>query len=274
MATGSRRTRTRRRNDTRSPAIWRGTLTREQRTVSHGAEPRFQVGWRAASLVIVIAMLGLLGLFFGSGAFYVHTVAVGGMETLTKEEVFALTDSANFHLFWVDPEQIRENLIASPTITDAEVRLGWPPQMVQIVIQERQPALVWEQAGAATWIDLQGQVMQLREDRTDLIRVSYEGLADAALGPNDTIPADVVNGALQLRALLTDIDVMRYDPNLGLGFRDARGWDAWLGVGTDMPNKILIYNALVDDLLSRGITPSIVNVADPEAVYYSTLLGR
>lgn len=219
-------------------------------------------------------MLGLLGLFFISGTFYVHTVAVGGMETLTKEEVFALTNAANFHLFWIDPETVRENLIASPTITDAEVKLGWPPQMVQIVIQERQPALVWEQAGVATWIDLQGQVMQLREDRTDLVRVTYEGLADAPLGPNSIIQPDVVNGALQLRELLTDINVLRYDPNFGLGFRDARGWDAWLGTGTDMPNKILIYNALVDDLAVRGIQPTVINVADPEAVYYSTLLGR
>lgn len=215
-----------------------------------------------------------MALFFGAGAFYVHTIAVGGLETLTKEEVFALTQTANYHLFWIDPVQVRENLIESPTIADAEVRLGWPPQMVQIIIQERQPVLVWEQAGAATWIDLQGRVMQLREDRPNLMRVSYEGLADTPLGPNDSVPVEVVNGALQLRELLVDITVLRYSPDYGLGFRDARGWDAWFGAGTDMPDKILIYNALVDDLLARGIQPNVVSVADPNAVYYSTLLGR
>ncbi|MEL7234502.1 MAG: FtsQ-type POTRA domain-containing protein [Chloroflexota bacterium] len=244
--------------------------------MSHRAEPRFQPGWRLASATIVIGMLGLLGVFFASNAFYVHTVAVGGMETLTKEEVFALTDVANFHLFWIDPEQVRDNLMASPTITEAEVRLGWPPQMIQIIIQERQPALVWEQAGVATWIDLQGQVMQLREDRDNLIRVSYEGIGgtEDPLGPNDRVPADVVSGALQLRELLLDVRLLRYNPDYGLGFRDARGWDAWFGTGTDMPDKILIYNALVENLQGRGIQPVVISVADSEAVYYSTLLGR
>lgn len=253
-----------------------GPLTSRERAVSHRAEPRFQPGWRLASATIVIGMLGLLGVFFASNAFYVHTVAVGGMETLTKEEVFALTDVANFHLFWIDPEQVRDNLMASPTITEAEVRLGWPPQMIQIIIQERQPALVWEQAGVATWIDLQGQVMQLREDRDNLIRVSYEGIGgtEDPLGPNDRVPADVVSGALQLRELLLDVRLLRYNPDYGLGFRDARGWDAWFGTGTDMPDKILIYNALVENLQGRGIQPDVISVADSEAVYYSTLLGR
>lgn len=242
--------------------------------MSHGIERRFRFSWRFVSAFIVLVMLGLLVLFFSAGTFYVHTVAVGGLETLTKEEVFALTNVANYHLFWIDPEQVRDDLIGSPTIADADVTLGWPPQMVRIVIQERQPVLVWEQAGAATWIDLQGRVMRLREDRPNLIRVSYEGAAEDPLGPNDSVPPGVVNGALQLRELLTDIDLLRYSPDYGLGFRDARGWDAWFGTGTDMPDKILIYNTMVDNLLSRGIQPNVVSVADPNAVYYSTLLGR
>ncbi|MEM6528393.1 MAG: FtsQ-type POTRA domain-containing protein [Chloroflexota bacterium] len=275
----SRRTKSRRRSESRAPAVWHGAagpVASRERTVSHRAESGFRPGWRAASATIVLGMLGVLGVFFVSNAFYVHTVAVGGMETLTKVEVFALTDVANFHLFWIDPEQVRENLIASPTITEAEVRLGWPPQMIQIVIRERQPALVWEQAGVATWIDLQGQVMQLREDRDTLIRVSYEGVGgtEDPLGPNDRVPVDVVSGALQLRELLLDVRLLRYNPDYGLGFRDARGWDAWFGTGTDMPDKILIYNALVENLQGRGIQPDVISVADPEAVYYSTLLGR
>ncbi len=278
MATGSQRaSKARHRAQRRRPAIWRGPIGSSQSTerpVSHGVERRFKLNWRLASVAIVVCMVALLGLFFATDAFYVHTIAVGGLETLTKEEVFALTQVANFHLFWIDPEQVEANLTASTTISDAQVRLGWPPQMVQIVIQERQPALIWEQAGVATWIDLQGQVMQLREDRPNLIRVSYDGLADGPMGPNDRVSEDVVLGALQLRDLLTDVDIIRYNPDLGLGFRDARGWDAWFGVGTDMPDKILIYNALVDNLQGRGIQPTVVNVSDPDAAYYSTLLGR
>jgi len=211
-----------------------------------------------------------LGLFFLSDGFYVHTVAVSGLQTLTREEVFALTDVADYHLFWVDPSTVQANLVASPTINEADVRLGWPPQMVRITIQEREPVLIWEQGGTATWIDLQGRAMELRQDRSNLVRIAYQGLASATLEPDDTIPADVVNGALQLRELLVDIEQLNYSPDKGLGFRDGRGWDAWFGTGTDMPNKALVYNALVERLLARGIQPTLVSVGDAEHPYYST----
>lgn len=268
----------RRRRDARAPAIWHGAAHKDARTaaktVSHGSNRGVSFGWRWVSGALVVVMFGLLGLFFASDSFYVHTVAVGGLETLTKEEVFALTDIANYHLFWIDPETVQASLTESPTISEARVSIGWPPQMVQIVIQEREPVLVWEQAGAATWIDLRGRVMQLREDRANLIRVTHEGPADAPLALNDHIEPDVVNGALQIRELLPEIEQLRYSAENGLGFRDNRGWDAWFGTGTDMPNKLLIYNALVERLQARGIQPNVISVADPDAVYYSTVLGR
>ncbi len=215
----------------------------------------------------------MLALFITADAFYVHTIAVGGLQTLTKEEVFALTDVANLHLFWVNPEAVRENLLASPTIANASVLVGWPPNMVQIVIQEREPALVWEQSGVATWIDLQGQVMQLREDRDDLLRVVVEDPLSEVLGPNSQVDPEIVNGALRLHELLVSVDVLRYHGEKGLGFRDLRGWDAWFGQGLDMSDKILVYNALVENLIARGIQPSEVSVANPQAAYYSVLGG-
>jgi len=218
-------------------------------------------------------MTGLLALFFSSAGFYVQTVAVGGLQTLTKEEVFGLTGVAEMHIFWVDPAQVEANLEASPTINGAQVRLGWSPQLVQIVIQEREPALIWQQAGAETWVDLQGRVMVLREDRPGLLRVSYEGLASSALGPNDAIPEDVLQGALQLHSLFPEVEVLRYSPDYGLGFRDGT-WDAWFGTGTNMPNKVLIYNRLVGDLQARGMDLGVVSVADLDAVYYATLGSR
>ncbi len=274
----SRRSKERRRRERRerTPAVWgaqRPESTSTER-VSHGARRGVNFSWRIVSGLIAAGMIALLVLFFTANGFYVQTIAVGGLQTLTKEEVFGLTRVAGMHVFWVDPYQIEENLVESPTISEARVRLGWSPQLVQIVIQEREPALVWQQAGGATWVDLQGRVMALREDRPGLVRVSYEGLADSALGPNDTIPEDVLQGALQLHTLFPEIDLLRYSPDYGLGFRAAGGWDAWFGTGTDMPNKVLIYNRLVGDLQARGLDLRVVSVADLDAVYYATLGSR
>ena len=256
----------------RLPAIWRGPLTTAEPpprpAAQHGATGRMFVSWRVLSGLMVIALLTVMFVFFGADVFYIHSVAVGGLEYLTKEEVFTLSGIANLHVFWVDPAAVRESLLRSPTIADASVNVGWPPNMVQIVIQEREPALVWEQAGAATWIDLQGRVMRQREDRPELLRVSADNSQDGPLGPDVQIAGPVVNGALQMHTLFPLIPVLRYNPEKGLGFVDQKGWNAWFGTGTDMPEKILIYNAIVTNLQSRGVQPSEIDVADPDAPFY------
>src|SRR5262245_46399230 len=221
------------RSTSRLPGIWRGpgtpvTTEEEQRPpVQHGVRGRVFVSWRIFSGLIAMGMLIVLFLFFEADVFYVHSVAVGGLHYMTKEEVFALTGIANMHIFWVDPAAVRTSLLRSPTIADATVHVGWPPNMVQIVIQEREPALVWVQGGVAVWIDLQGRVMRQREDRPDLLRITAQDNLDGPLGPNVQLDTSIVSGALQLHTLLPTIPMLRYDPEKGLGYNDQRGWDAW-----------------------------------------------
>lgn len=268
MATRSREGR---RRLNRAPGVWRGPLASptERPAVQHGARERSLLGWRVVSGFLIVCLVAVLFMFFTTDIFYVHSISVGGLQYLTKEEVFALTDIANMHLFWVDPQQVRQSVLRSPTIADARVEVGWPPQMVTIVIQERQPALVWEQAGVATWLDVQGRVMNLREDRADLLRIVAAEAVDGPLSPNVQVDVDIVSGALQLRTLFPQITGLRYHPEKGLGYVDGRGWDAWFGTGTDMPEKLVVYAAVVENLLSRGIAPREVNVASPHAPFYA-----
>lgn len=259
----------------RMPAIWKpDAIPSTDETgapipeVPHGTTNRVYVSWRIFSGIIVVCLSAVLFLFFGADAFYVTSVNVGGQRYISKEDIFALSGVANMHLFWIDPEQVRQNLQLSPTIADATVNVGWPPGMVQIIVQEREPALVWEQAGVATWIDLQGRVMRQWEDRDDLLRVHADNMFDEPLSPEDRIDREIVNGAVQLKVLMPNAEMMRYHPDKGLGFSDQRGWASWYGIGTNMAEKILIYNTIVADLQARGIQPSEVNVANPDAPFY------
>lgn len=261
----------------RAPAIWRGPVAPEALpegpAVPHGSQGRVYISWRVFSGLMVVSLLTVLFLFFGADAFYVRSVAVGGLQYITKEEVFALSGIANTHVFWIDPDTVRAEILRSPTIADAQVMIGWPPQMVQIVIQEREPALVWDQAGVAVWIDLQGRVMRQWEDRPDLLRISADGLVEGPLTPEVRVDPQVVNGALQLQTLIPDRSVLRYHPDKGLGYQDSSGWSVWLGIGTDMPEKILIYNAIVANLQARGITPQEINVVNPDAPFFCNNIG-
>jgi hypothetical protein len=264
-----------RRRDSRAPGVWRGPLaTADRSPVQHSAKGRELPGARLVSGLIVLGLSAVLFLLFSTDIFYVHSIAVGGLEGLTKEEVFALTDIANMHIFWVDPEAVRAAVLRSPTVASVRVEVGWPPQMVTLFIEERQPALVWEQAGVATWIDLQGRVMKLREDRPDLLRVRALSIAEAPLAPNVQLDSGVVTGALQLRTLLPGLTGLQYHPDKGLGFTDGRGWEAWFGIGTDMPEKLIIYEALVNNLGARGIQALEINVSNLHAPFYAVLRGR
>lgn len=258
----------------RTPAIWRGqqAATADRAPVQHGARGRFAMHWRVVSGMIVVTLLAVLALFFTSDAFYVRSVAVGGLRYMTSNEIFTLTNVTGMHIFWVDADQMRQDILRSPTIANAQVRIGWPPNMVQIIVTEREPALVWEQSGTATWIDLQGRVMRQREDRNDLLRVSVDNLITGPVG--STIDAQIVTGAVQLQSLLPGIGLLRYHPDKGLGYNDQRGWQAWLGTGSNMPEKVAIYNAIVMNLQSRGVVPTEINVANPDAPFYSVFAGR
>jgi cell division septal protein FtsQ len=266
----------------RTPAILRPRTTApetETPVVEHGVRPA-GFAWRLVSALIVVCLIVILTLFFTFDAFYVRTISVGGLHYMTEEEIFALSGivvpgEGNQHLFWLDPEEIRQNIMRSTSVADVRVYIDWPPNAVQIIVEEREPALVWQQGGVAVWLDLQGRVMRLREDRPDLLRIMVSSaLVEAPLEANVQVSADVVNGALQLQTLIPELTELRYDPYKGLGFPDERGWDAWFGVGTGMPERMLIYNALVNDLVGRGIQPGEIVVADPDAPYYTYLWGR
>ncbi|MBN2471911.1 MAG: FtsQ-type POTRA domain-containing protein [Anaerolineae bacterium] len=228
---------------------------------------------RMLSVLILLGLSVVLVLLFQSNAFFVHHIEVGGLTYLTAEEIFALSEVANLHLFWVDPEDVREQVMRSPSVADARVSVTWPPHGVQIEVRERAPALIWEQAGVRTWIDVRGRVMQQRLDIEGLLRVVVED-GKEPLGPNVIIPQGVVDGALQMKALQPDLAEVIYDPVDGLGYQDPRGWRVWFGIGAEMPARMNVYEAIVADLEARDIYPELIDVGDVDAPYYKVWWGR
>lgn len=81
--------------------------------------------WRMFSTFIVVSLSILLFLFFSTDLFYVHSIAVGGLKYMSKEEIFALTNIANMQIFSVDPQEVRRNILRSPTVAEADVQVGW-----------------------------------------------------------------------------------------------------------------------------------------------------
>ena len=61
-----------------------------------------------------------------------------------------------------------------------------------------------------------------------------------------------------------------YDQTHGLGWEDARGWIAYFGFNDDddADQKMIVYQALVDYLEQRRITPRLINVEFVDSPYF------
>lgn len=220
------------------------------------------LSWRWLSGSLSIMMVVILYAMLASDVFIVDAIGVGGERYLSPAEVFEAANIANTHLFWIDPLEIEARLESNPSIADAQVFIGWPPNMVSIFITERDPALIWEQENFRVWVDVNGTVMFQRQERPDLLRIVYpEG--EGIPGVGTRIDREVITGALQLKTKFPTIDVLLYDDVKGLGYRDGRNWIVWFGTGANMEMKVLVYEAIV-----RANFPAIqlreVDVSDPD----------
>jgi len=226
------------------------------------------LNWRFVSALMVAGCGALLYLFLSMDAFYIKSVAIGGERYLTREEIFRDSDVAMRHILWVDPQDVERRLEEVPNIADATVLVGWPPTMVQILVVEREPALIWEQ-GIRVWVDVNGIVMKQREDLTGLLRIVVPN-ATEPISVGQRIPKTIVDGALQLRLRYPNIDVLLYDAVKGLGYHDGRGWTVWFGSGEDMDTKLRVYNALVAEIVDE-VQPGEIVMSDPDRPYYTVL---
>ena len=227
------------------------------------------LGWRAVSGMIVAGLSVVLYLFLTADAFYVSSVAIGGEKYLTREEIFRFSDVAQRHIFWIDPDEVEARLERVANIADAKVYVGWPPDMVQIIVTEREPALIWEQS-VRVWVDVNGIVMTQREDRPELLRIVASNV-DEPLDVGARVPQTIVDGALQLRQRHPNIDVLVYDPLKGLGYRDGGGWTVWFGDGHEIDTKLLVYYRVVESIKAKGIQPGDIYMNEPDRPVYTVL---
>ena len=268
-----------RRQPDRAPGVLHRTApgtVPKQSTAARRERRRNFSRWRVISVVLFLLFGLTLAAFFTSDVFYVRAIQVRGNTFISREEVFAYSELADYHMFWLDPEEIRENVMRSSSVADISVEAGWPPNLVTLVVEERQPALVWSDAGDETWIDIQGRVMPARAEMPGLLHVNL--IDDSAYGQEssaDDLSKDAVLGALRLREILPEGDHLDYHPIHGLGWTNEQGWQIWMGADSAavMDEKIKIYDVLVENLNSRAIDVAELNIANPDAPFYRLLWG-
>ena len=252
-----------------------GTAPKLSNAVRRERRPA-EARWRIISGVLCVLFGLLLVIFFTSDVFYVRAIQVRGNDFITREEVFAYSDLANYHMFWLDPADIRRKLLRSASVADISVEVGWPPDLVTLLVQERQPALVYSDGGQETWIDVQGRAMPARAEMPGLLHVNLVRAGnDQPLSTAGDFDKDMVLGALRLRQILPEGAHLDFHPAHGLGWTNELGWQVWMGADSAevMNEKIKIYAVLVENLSSRAIDVAELNIANPDAPFYRLLVG-
>jgi hypothetical protein len=251
----------------------------------------FSARWVSLGLLAIsVYALYLIGM---DEQFYLTYIPVEGTQTIPPNEIVAASGLAGTHVFAVNPSEAAAQINELPGVVGATVSLNWPNE-VTIQVVEDSPVLLWRDNGSDYWVNRHGGLIPARAGSLGLLQIVSEmpppavvaaaevvaengeetavSSADTLAAPPATslsfIPEEVLNGALQLRELRPNIDQLYYRPSGGLSFQDGRGWRVYFGSGSNMQQKLVVYETIVDDLLARGITPLEVSVSNQKKPFY------
>jgi len=241
---------------------------------------------RWISALLLAFSIGALYLMGDATTFYLYTIPVEGAHASLEGDIIAASGLYGAHIFAADPTVAAERISDIPGVISAVVTLSWPNE-VSIVIEEDTPVALWRDKGKLYWVTDNGTLMEARGQTEGLLVVESEIQTAVSVDADDVeedveetavsattslafLPQPVLDGALMLRDLRPNINQLYYRPAGGLSYQDGRGWRAYFGEGIDMNQKLVVYEAIVADLESRGLTPAYISVSNQEKPYYAT----
>jgi cell division protein FtsQ len=240
------------------------------------ALPSIQLSWRWASMVLTALLVAALYWLWTSPQFAVSNAEVTGNVRLSTGDINSVLALNGRAIFTVNPRGLEQALrVSFPDLASVSISVVFPNR-VNVRVSERTPIIAWQQDNALAWIDAQGVAFPPRGQVEGLIPVIAGGAppkAQAASSDPLSAPAFLSSGLLNALQILApyvpDGSAILYDPTYGMGWKDNRGWEVYFGQNSgEMTLKLRIYQALQDDLTKKGITPSLISVAYPDAPFY------
>jgi hypothetical protein len=222
--------------------------------------------------MVVTLLLGLYAILSGS-AFVVSRVELRHAERLSAQDVNRVLNLAGAQVFSVQPEQLAAALTdAFPELQDFAIRVGFPARVV-IEVAERQPVIAWQQSDITVWIDSAGVAFIPEGEVSALVQVraleAPPALEGYGLDRHQLIRPELVELVLALDAYAPEGVELLYSASHGLGWVDPRGWEAYFGSEiASIDQRIAVYNAVLAELQSRGLMPTLISVAQLHAPYY------
>lgn len=233
----------------------------------------FSARW--VSLALLALMVYALAMVGMDEHFFLTTIPVEGAASILPAEVVEASGLAGIHVFAADPGKAASQITQLPAVVSASVSLGWPNE-VSIHIQENTPLAVWQDGFSIYWVTEGGRLIPVRSAPPGMLVIESELPPVVSDDPDgeprpslEFVPEDLLHGALLLQELRPNIDKLYYRPSGGLSYQDGRGWRVYFGTGTDMEQKLVVYEQIVEQLTALGVVPTSISVSNQEKPYYS-----
>jgi hypothetical protein len=82
------------------------------------------------------------------------------------------------------------------------------------------------------------------------------------------MPVEMVSAILSMNAQVPAGTSLSYDPQRGLGWQDAQGWEVYFGDTRNMDMKLRLYRAILEKLDKDDIMPALISVEHVHLPYY------
>lgn len=263
------------------------------------AIPQFHVGWRLASFIMTVFLGFVLYHLWNSPTYRVEVAELSGLQNLSYQEVDSVLDVNGKSIFEVNAGQMRQELVESfPEFSSVSVAVTFP-STVAITVTERVPVLVWQQDGRSKLVDAEGMTFPARDgialNSYPIVAAQGNPPALALPVPPDSslefldldvfagenpldlpvtgkaepfLSVEMVSAILKTAKGAPSGAVLIYDPAIGLGWKDQRGWDVYIGDVEDIEMKLSVYDAILQHLKAADTRPSLINVAYVHSPYY------
>jgi hypothetical protein len=252
------------------------------------AVPVVSVGWRVLSGVMVAGLLFALYWLWTAPMFTVETVTLNGLGRVDQVELLAKADVLNKPVFLIDPQELQSSLQNSiRALEEMTVMVNFPAEVIFEAV-ERQPVIVWEQAGVTSWwVDDTGARFAPLGSSEGLVYVEakapppplpsqeVEGEeAEESDGKKpeseQLLPPGMVSAILFLADYLPEGAPLIYHEEYGIGWEDPEmEWKVFFGKKLDqMPVRISLYQAILADLEEKNRRPVLISIEQVKAPYY------
>ena len=270
--------------------------------ISLPALPQIRLGWRGISFLMAIFLAALLYFFWTSPIFRVDQPIVTGLKRTKASHMTSLLDVEGKVIFDVNASQMENEIMdAFPEVSSASVTIDFPSK-VAITVTERVPVLVWQQDEKSVLVDQDGITFPIREDMLldsyprviaqgdppevveqtdDSSMLDLAGLDVFSLSEvkdrldfteernvEQILSVEMVESILILVSRAPTEAELIYDPMVGLGWKDQRGWDVYFGELENLDMKLNVYEAILENLKANNTRPSMINVALVHTPYY------